>query len=250
MNAFQPGTLRVATQQGDSLKFLSVGRTHVGRVRTLNEDAYLNRPEIGLWAVADGMGGHDRGDLASQRVVEALESVTTSVSAHDAFTQVSDAIQRANDGLIGNVEEMSGATVVALLAHRNRFSCIWAGDSRAYLYRSGALKRLTRDHSFVQELVDAGALTDDQARRHPKANVVTRAVGAGPGLKLDDVSGELQSGDRLLLCSDGLSGMLAESVIADALRRAPLEWAAQTLVDRSLAAGGKDNVTVVVVAVE
>jgi serine/threonine protein phosphatase PrpC len=142
------------------LKFLSVGRTHEGRVRALNEDAFLNRPDIGLWAVADGMGGHDHGEVASGRVIEELSRVGAADSAFAFCESVTEALGRANEALAGAAGQMSGATVVALMAYQDHFSCVWAGDSRAYLYRRGALRRLTRDHSFVKGLVDAGSLSE------------------------------------------------------------------------------------------
>lgn len=249
MSALLEMAPRAGRAQSGALKFLSVGRTHVGRVRTLNEDAFLNRPDVGIWAVADGMGGHARGDAASNQLIETLASVSSFQSAFDLSEQVNSAIQAVNGSLSANVD-MSGATVVALMAYERQYSCVWAGDSRAYLYRNGALKRLTRDHTYVQGLVDAGALSEDEARRHPKANVVTRAVGASAELVLDEVTGSLQAGDRVLLCSDGLSGLVDERSIAEIVRRAPLEWAAQTLIDRALGAGGSDNVTVVMIAAE
>ncbi|HET9231785.1 MAG TPA: PP2C family serine/threonine-protein phosphatase [Vitreimonas sp.] len=235
-----------------AFKFLSVGRTHVGCVRSLNEDAVLNRADIGLWAVADGMGGHEGGEVASAAVVDALSGVfnfTTAYAFRDAAAQ---ALVEANTKLVELSAERGtmGSTVVTLLAHEGHYACLWAGDSRAYLYRAGALKRLTRDHSVVQEMVDAGAITEDRARAHPRANVITRAVGAREQLEIDSVFGSIQAGDRFLLCSDGLTGVVTEREIAEHMIRAPLEAAAERLIDQALARGAPDNVSLVLLAAE
>jgi serine/threonine protein phosphatase PrpC len=233
-------------------KFLSVGRTHVGCVRTLNEDALLNKPEIGLWAVADGMGGHAHGDIASKIVVDGLAGVQDFSSADSFQNAARNRINAANDNLVQRAAQagVMGATIVNLLVHQDRFSCLWAGDSRAYLYRSGVLRRLTRDHTVVQEMVDAGVLSAREAKGHPKAHVITRAVGAHAPLQLDMISGSLQAGDRFLLCSDGLTAVLSEQTIADGMLRAPLEAAAERMLQQAISAGAPDNVTLVLVAVE
>jgi serine/threonine protein phosphatase PrpC len=232
-------------------KFLSVGQTHVGHVREMNEDALLNRPDIGLWAIADGMGGHVSGDIASAAVVKALNEVSTFSSAYAFRDAATRAVLSVNESLMAQGgPAKSGSTIVALLAHDGHYACMWAGDSRAYLYRRGALRALTRDHSVVQDLVDAGLLAPDQAGRHPQANLITRAVGASNALDLDYVFGALNAGDRFLLCSDGLSSFVSDREIALALRRTPLETASQTLVDLALARGGRDNITVVLVSAE
>jgi serine/threonine protein phosphatase PrpC len=234
-----------------AFKFLSVGLTHVGRVRTLNEDAVLNRSDIGLWAVADGMGGHARGDVASARVAAALNAVDGFTSAYAFRDGVAKALHDANRALFHeSLEETTGSTVVTLMVHEGHFACLWAGDSRAYLYRAGGLRRITRDHSVVQDLIDTGVISGEQAARHPQSNIVTRAVGARATLQLDDAFGLLQDGDRFLLCSDGLCSAVGDLAIAEAMRRAPLEASAQALLNQALAAGGEDNISVVLVAVE
>ncbi|HYD71600.1 MAG TPA: protein phosphatase 2C domain-containing protein [Candidatus Binatia bacterium] len=221
-------------------------------MRSLNEDAVLNRADIGLWAVADGMGGHESGEVASAAVVDALSGVSNFTTAYAFRDAAAQAMIEANAKLV----ELSagrgtmGSTVVALLVHEGHYACLWAGDSRAYLYRGGALKRLTRDHSVVQEMVDAGAITEDRARAHPRANVITRAVGARERLDVDSVFGPLQSGDRFLLCSDGLTGVVSDREIAEQMIRAPLEAAAERLIDQALARGAPDNVSLVLVAAE
>jgi serine/threonine-protein phosphatase Stp1 len=235
-----------------AFKFLSVGRTHVGCVRNLNEDACLNRADIGLWAVADGMGGHQGGDVASATVVAALEGVSNFSTAYAFRDAAAQALTEANTKLVHLAADRGtmGSTVVALLAHEGHYACLWAGDSRAYLYRAGALKRLTRDHSVVQDMVDAGAISEERARTHPRANVITRAVGAHDRLDLENVFGAIQPGDRFLLCSDGLTAVVADREIAEHMIRAPLEAAAEKLLDHALARGAPDNVTLVLVSAE
>jgi serine/threonine protein phosphatase Stp1 len=142
------------------------------------------------------------------------------------------------------------STVVVLIARHGHFACLWAGDSRAYLLRDGALARVTRDHSLVQELVDGGQITDAEAEHHPRANVITRAVGAEADMvELDKVTGRLTGGDRFLLCSDGLSKELSDPEMADILRADGPETAAERLVEAALARHARDNVTAVVLEV-
>jgi serine/threonine protein phosphatase PrpC len=235
-----------------AFKLLSVGRTHVGCVRSLNEDAVLNRADIGLWAVADGMGGHEGGEVASAAVVDALSGVSNFTTAYAFRDAAAQALIEANAKLVELSAERGtmGSTVVTLLAHEGHYACLWAGDSRAYLYRAGALKRLTRDHSVVQEMIDAGAITEERARVHPRSNVITRAVGAREQLEVESVFGPIQAGDRFLLCSDGLTGVVTDREIAEHMIRAPLEAAAERLIDQALARGAPDNVSLVLVAAE
>jgi serine/threonine protein phosphatase PrpC len=233
-------------------RYGSAAATHVGTVRTLNEDAWLDRPDLGLWAVADGMGGHEGGEVASAAVVDALDTVSSFATAYAFRDAVAQALIEANSKLVDLSADRGtmGSTVVSLLAHEAHYACLWAGDSRAYLYRAGALKRLTRDHSLVQEMVDAGAISEESARRHPRSNVITRAVGAGEQLEVESVFGPIQAGDRFLLCSDGLTAVVTDREIAEHMIRAPLEAAAERLLDQALARGAPDNVTLVLVAAE
>lgn len=237
-----------------ALKFLSVGRSDVGCVRKLNEDAFLDRPEIGLWAVADGMGGHDAGEVASATVIEALRGVDAFRSAYGFRHATCLALHEANARLRERCDDLAGgicgSTIAALLVHQGHYACVWAGDSRIYLYRDGEMRRLTRDHSVVQSLVDAGCLSDDQARSHQSSHVITRAVGAHLTLELESVHGQVRAGDRFLLCSDGLTGLVRDGELADFLRRPPLEAALEKMIAAALSRGGADNVTAILVAAE
>lgn len=211
------------------------------------------RPEIGLWAVADGAGGHGGGEIAAARVVEVLAALPAGLSSGELLARTRAALEQANATLRAEAARrgpgaIMAATVVVLLVRGGHFACLWAGDSRCYLWRAGYLTRLTRDHSVVQELVDAGALSEDGAARHPQANVVTRAVGAEDDLRLDKVTGPVMAGDLFLLCTDGVAKDLGDAAIAAALiAGGEGQGLADALIALAMAAGSTDNVTVVVV---
>jgi serine/threonine protein phosphatase PrpC len=232
--------------------FVSHGLTHVGLVRERNEDAFLDRPDLGLWAAADGMGGHEQGDFASARVVAALGVIRPPEDLEDFVDQVktrlllTDRELRRRAATLG-AGTVIASTVVALLAYGDEFACVWAGDSRLYQLRDGQLQRFSSDHSRVQEMVNAGLLTPEAAAQHPEAHVVTQAIGAGR-LTFGTRVGLIQPGDRFLLCSDGVTNMLAEDEIARELAAESPQAAAERLRDLVLARGAVDNLTVVIVA--
>src|SRR5215471_4771833 len=232
------------------MKLVVGAATDVGRVRTGNEDGYLVDDAIGLVALADGMGGHQGGEVASATALEALRAaVRAGRPLRDAVLDANDAVYRkslTDEALAGMGTTLTAGTMAAgntlILAH--------VGDSRAYLLRDGALRRVTTDHSHVQELVDEGQLTNDEAAVHPLRNIVTRALGLDPTVEVDVYPVELHVDDRVVLCSDGLTDMVHEDAIEAELRREPDPTVcARKLVDRANAAGGVDNITVVVVAV-
>jgi serine/threonine protein phosphatase PrpC len=234
------------------LRFRSAARTDAGAVRTHNEDAFLDRPEARLWAVADGMGGHQDGAAASRLVTEALSDLGGFSSGYAFLTGVSEAIAGANRALVARAAEFSeggvtGATVVALLVEEAHAACVWAGDSRAYHLDSAGLHRLTRDHSLLQELVDSGALSVEAAAIDRRGNIVTRAVGAAAELELDRAFAAVAPGDRFLLCSDGLTGMVSDEEIAEALKASDPDASADLLLALALGRGATDNVTLVVI---
>ena len=227
----------------------SSAATHPGAIRPRNEDNLLDRPDLGLWAVADGAGGHGSGEVASAAIVEALRTIPPSLTAAEMLAQVRLRITavHADLQLQAAARDRGGiiaSTLVVLLVRGQHFAALWAGDSRIYLLRQGALHRITHDHSLVQELVDSGALTAEDAEAHPQANVITRAVGAEGELNLDKVADRWHPGDRFMLCSDGVFKELPEAEIAAFLARGA---DANELVERAVAAGGRDNVTVVLV---
>lgn len=227
--------------------------TDVGTVRSANEDALVDRPDLRLWAVADGAGGHQHGEVAAQALKAALEApseraggdLVAEVRArvagvHEALRRRADAEAEASGGAI-----TIASTLVVLLADGQHFACLWCGDSRAYLLRGGTLSPLTRDHSMVQEMVDAGVLDAEAAERHPRANVLTRAIGAdGADPELDKITGRAEPGDRFLLCSDGLFKALDAGAIG---RLTGGEDPARALIRAALDAAARDNVTAIVV---
>jgi serine/threonine protein phosphatase Stp1 len=226
------------------------GATDVGTVRQRNEDAFLCRDDLGLWAVADGAGGHGAGDVAAAESIAALASIPAGLTAAELLAQVRMRLQsvhreRRRQAAAGTgAESLMATTIVVLLARSEHMACLWAGDSRAYRLRGGAFTRLTRDHSLVQELVDSGALAAEAMEGHPQANVVTRALGAGEEVELDKVLEVAEPGDVYLLCSDGLTKALSDEEIHATVAAAS---AAQDLVNQALRAGARDNVTAVVV---
>ena len=235
-----------------TVRYLSTARSDRGKVRSINEDAFLDRPDLGLWVVADGMGGHDAGDLASGIVVEELGKVAPNRSGAALMAEVKARIRTANQRLRLEAQQRGpnsviATTVVGLIIIDGFFACFWAGDSRLYLLRGGRLAQLTRDHSYVQELVDEGALNPEQAERHPHANVVTRAVGAEDDVELELKQGRLHPDDLFLLCTDGLFKPVAAQHICDILRTESFDRVADALVQAALENGGADNITAVVV---
>jgi len=226
------------------------GATHVGLKRERNEDSYLLRPEAGLWAVADGMGGHGGGDVASQMAISALEQVGAAATGEALLAAVEAAVADANRDMRAHARAESrsviGTTLVALLIFGGHFACLWCGDSRAYLLRAGALRQLTRDHSETQDLVDRGVLDPEEAKLWPRRNVLTRALGVSDPAELEIISDRLASGDVFLLCSDGLTGHLNDGEIAAAIGEEEPQAVCDRLIASTLERGAGDNVTVVV----
>jgi serine/threonine protein phosphatase Stp1 len=235
-------------------EFLSSAVTDPGAVRDHNEDSYISCPDIGLWAVADGVGGHHAGEVASQTATEALRTVPSGLNATQLITEVRMRLARVHQQLREEAAQRGvdamATTIVVLLARGSYFACLWAGDSRVYLLRDGKITQLTRDHSLVQELIDAKTITEDEATTHPRSNVITRAVGAGDlELALDKYSERLCAGDRFLLCSDGLWKTLAPEELTQLLLTADGKPSAERLLEAALERGADDNVTVVAVEV-
>ena len=231
---------------------LSFGsRTDVGHVRDHNEDSLIVVPP--LFAVADGMGGHEAGEVASELTIKTLEELAPN---HPDAQALERAVEAANLNVLrapsdGIGREGMGTTLTAAMVEGERLLIAQVGDSRAYLLHEGELQQLTRDHSLMMDLIEAGQITPEQARVHPNRSVITRAIGSDPNMKPDIYELNIASGDRLLLCSDGLSTMLEDDEIQSVMRHTPdPQQCASNLVDAALQAGGYDNVTVVVVDVE
>lgn len=251
------------------LTLTAFGLTDVGRKRRHNEDAYLLDAERGLFVVADGMGGHAAGEVASRITVESIQEFIAGTEDEHENTwpfgfnnryslegnRLTTAVEKANEKVMRAVQNRPelkgmGTTVVAALFDADRATLVHVGDSRAYLYRGGELKRLTDDHSWVQEQVNAGILSEDEAKTHPLKNVVTRALGGAPHVAVDLIEVPITTGDRFLLCSDGLTGMISDEEIVELLKNpSVLDTAVHGLIDLANEHGGIDNVTAIVVEV-
>lgn len=219
----------------------------IGRRRARNEDSMVVEPDLGLFLVADGMGGHEHGDVASKLAAELIHEAVA------AGEDLEDAIRRANRHILGQSGAGSpfpmGTTVCAVLMNGSTYRLAWVGDSRAYRF-NGDLERLTTDHTYVQELVDRGHLNDRQAREHPYRNMLLQALGVTDQdeLQVAEIQGELAPGEGLLLCTDGLTGELDDDDISGILAGGgDLESDAKELIDRALEHGGNDNVTLILI---
>jgi serine/threonine protein phosphatase PrpC len=234
--------------------FECVSRTHVGLRRKINEDALMVRTERGLWAVADGMGGHEAGEVASAKVTDALKALPIVYGLDELTDAAISALSNVNRELIALARSVDsqrtiGSTVVGLAIADGEFRCFWAGDSRAYRVRDGRIERVSRDHSLVQDLVDAGMLKPEEAESHPNANVITRAVGVTEDLKFDVVSGDIRPGDIFVLASDGMTRLVEDHEVAAELASKDLDGAIDSLIEMVLARGAPDNVTIVITEV-
>ena len=232
----------------------SAARTDVGKVRERNEDAFLDCPQQGLWVVADGMGGYQGGDIASQLIVASLAELPALFDFDERLNGIRQCLHWLNRRLGQELtvtterhDNIMGSTVVALLVKGNRAACIWAGDSRCYLWRGQRLYQLSRDHSLQQQLIDEQNMSVEDAKAHPEAHALTRAVGAAEQLTLDVLELEVYPDDAFLLCSDGLYHGLTSDVLGNALSLATPRAALQCLFDGALRGSARDNLTAVVI---
>lgn len=245
---------------------IAAGMTDIGCVRKHNEDNYLLAPKLGLYLVADGLGGHAAGEIASQIVVERMGEFISQTAEQDRTWPMEYDIQLPYDGnrlktailltdqaILDDIRqfperESMGSTVVACLVGEGKANIVHVGDSRAYLLNAQGIRQITRDHSWVAEQIESGILTPDEARKHPFRNVITQALGNGGELDVAIQECPVQPLDRILLCSDGLSGMIRDSDIWSIVQQSDdLEDACQRLIDRAKENGGEDNITVVIV---
>lgn len=251
------------------MRMVVAGKTDVGCVRKHNEDNFLMDASLGLFVVADGLGGHAAGEVASQIVVdkvgqfisETVEQDRTWPMEYDVSlpfdgNRLKAALMLSDQAIVDDIRsnperESMGSTVVACLVHGRKITLVHVGDSRAYLLNGSGIRQVTRDHSWVAEQVANGILTPDEARKHPFRNVITQALGNGGDLDVAVQELEIHELDRLLLCSDGLSGMVPDDMILDIVQKASsLQVAADRLIERAKENGGEDNITVVIVGFE
>jgi serine/threonine protein phosphatase PrpC len=253
-NGSRPGC-RQPAQETASVQWITASETHPGVRREHNEDAILARDAEGLWVVADGMGGHEAGDVASRMVVDALAALEVKERLADVVDQVDDALLDINLRLRAHAAEhfggrTMGCTVVGMLVREGAGVALWAGDSRLYRLRDRELVQVTRDHSPLEELVEQGAMTEEEAEKHPDANVITRAVGGQSELCLDIVLFDVQPGDTYLLCSDGLYREVSYAEIGALLAGEDVAEVVRLLLDLALQRGARDNVSLIVVRAE
>jgi serine/threonine protein phosphatase PrpC len=234
------------------MAFKSSAVTHVGMVRKLNEDAFVERTDIGVWAVADGMGGHEAGEVASETVTNHIRSLSLNTSFEEMLNAVQQSIEAANSDLVAqsaayDTQRVPGSTVVALLLKGNQGAIVWCGDSRIYRRRDQQIQQLTRDHSHVQDLVDQNIIRAEDAESHPMANVITRAVGIQEPLELESRLITVRPTDQFLLCSDGLSRLVSDQEIETMMANKNSEEVTQSLLHTALVRGAPDNVTLICV---
>ncbi|MDP5278857.1 protein phosphatase 2C domain-containing protein [Sphingomonas sp. DG1-23] len=228
----------------------SLSRSHVGRVRKVNEDRILDRPDRALWAVADGMGGHRGGDIAAELAIAALRGLADD-PADITAAAIRDALQRANAEILERgaaAGGVIGSTMVVLHIADGMAHLFWAGDSRAYRAEHGAWYQLTRDHSFVQELIDEGLIASGDAAHHPRAHVITRALGVDAEVELECAALPILGDEIFLLCSDGLSRSLGAETPPDL---AELDArVADALLEAALINDGSDNISFVLISAD
>lgn len=234
------------------LRTEGLGLTDTGLVREANEDRFWGSDSVGVWAVADGMGGLARGDRAATIVTASLAALPDVADFDAATAATADAIRQANTeiyALSAARGEQMGSTVVALVIRDRRFAVLWSGDSRAYLFRGQALHRVSRDHSEVQQLIDRGFLTDADAETHVRRNVLTRAIGINPEVEIDMVADVVLPADLFVLSSDGLHGVINDAEIAAHLNAADPDTAGAAMIRRCRERGAPDNITLMMISV-
>ena len=240
-----------------ALSWHSYGISNAGKVREYNEDSLLQRPEVGMWAVADGMGGHHAGDVASQMIINTLDKVHEGQPLHRLIDDIENRLILVNEKLIKKadasyVSTTIGSTVAIMVACGRFCVYLWAGDSRLYRQRDGELRQLTTDHSQVQHYIELGLINPEETAKHPHRNIITRAVGATKKFFLDMDIQEMREGDRYLLCSDGLTKHLADNELEDILHQGPAatERICWELIELTLLRGASDNVTAIIIDID
>lgn len=234
------------------MTFKSSATTHVGMVRKVNQDSYAERTDIGVWAVADGMGGHEAGEVASATITDSIKGLAPNENIADMVQAVEQCIMAANLQLTQQAasydsQRVPGSTIVVLIINGDQGAVVWAGDSRIYRRRDNEITQLTRDHSHVQDLVEQGVILESEAESHPMANVITRAVGISEPLELDSKWIDVRRDDQFLLCSDGLSRLVTNEELESMMANKDSEEVTQSLLHTALVRGARDNVTLICV---
>lgn len=235
------------------MNWISHAVSHPGNKRKYNQDAYFCHDNNGLWAVADGMGGHEAGEVASQTIVQSLANLAQSGRENSNIRNITSILEDVNQQLFSQNsanERIAGSTVAIVRTTDNQCTCLWAGDSRIYLYRQGELQQLSSDHSVVQELINQGKLSIAEAATHKYRNVITRAIGVHQELAFDVKEINLQAHDKILICSDGLYNEIDNNEIAAILEYADLKHASKNLLDLCLSREAGDNVSFILVGAE
>lgn len=234
------------------LTWISAGATDVGTVRPLNEDSFITQPELGLWTVADGMGGHDGGSVASQMIVAELAKLSKKANLDRFITDIEDCVLAVNQHLLNySSTQLNGRTIgstfVSLLIKGNVGVCLWAGDSRLYRLRQEKLTPINQDHSHVAELVKQGLISEKEAETHPESNVITRAVGTSERLDIDIELFDVSVGDQFLLCSDGLYNAVSKDEIIVGMMGNDVDASVNQLINKALQNKASDNISVILV---
>ena len=233
--------------------FHHCAKTDVGLVRKVNEDSMISVPELGLFLVADGMGGHAGGDFASQCIVARIGQIDHRLPSGEVMKAMRGALLEAHYEILAESERRGGGTIgstaIGLILSEPHFACLWVGDSRLYHMRNGKMTQLSRDHSLVNDLLESGQITAEEAINHPHGNVITRAVGVGDTVEIDKLRGTYEPGDRYLLCSDGLSGFVTDEVISQYMSTAPITSLCHELIELAKEGGGRDNITAIVIEI-
>jgi len=232
--------------------FSATEMTHVGTVREVNEDAVLSRSATQLWVVADGMGGYEAGDVASNMLVEALKNVELNNSLASNIDELETAVINVNQKIIEYSNtvldgRVFGSTVVLIYVYEDIGFVLWAGDSRLYRLKNRKLIRLTHDHSQLQEMLDSNLLMEHEIDDYPDSNIITRAVGAEEKLRLDFFTFKIEEDDKFLLCSDGLYNAVADEVIESLLNSGSINLNSKQLIDTALENGANDNISFIVI---
>lgn len=234
------------------MTFKSSATTHVGMVRKVNQDSFAERTDIGVWAVADGMGGHEAGEIASKTVTDQIKNLPANGNIVEMLDAVQQSIMSANLQLTQQAaaydsQRVPGSTVVVLIINGDQGAIVWAGDSRIYRRRDHVVTQLTRDHSHVQDLVEQGVILESEAESHPMANVITRAVGISEPLELESKWIDVRADDQFLLCSDGLSRLVNNEELSTMMDNRDSGEVTRSLLHTALVRGARDNVTLICV---